>query len=82
MRPVNWMRSGRQWAVVALVALAPVTARGEVFAADARETNRQRLQERVEYILSLSDQQAAGLVPVTGGGIYFGSSKNSAKPVR
>ncbi|MBM3501814.1 MAG: hypothetical protein FJX74_24430, partial [Armatimonadetes bacterium] len=43
---------------------------------DTSPANRQQLQSAVEYILSLNDAQAAAMVPVAGGGIYFTSCPN------
>ena len=36
------------------------------------------LQSKVSYILSLNDEQVAGMVPVVGGGVYFTSCPNCA----
>jgi hypothetical protein len=56
--------------------LASIAAYGEVFPMDTSPVHRERLQARVEVILSLSDEQAAAMVPVAGGGIYFTSCPN------
>jgi hypothetical protein len=63
---------------LACVALAVPIVASEVFPMDTSLANRERLQARVEVILSLSDEQTAAMVPVSGGGVYFTSCPNCA----